>query len=163
MFKKGKVLIHPEGAIPDTTMNIGVREGKLYRLQGKPVCRSKGILDLIHSDVNGSMSVAEDEEKKAPKGEQSSETSSSGSQPSGGEEELAPSSSVRRPSWYELTLRDAQEKVEAPRSTFRESRPPKKFPNFMVLMSSIIDSKSSSVQEATDQQVWRDSMGQDDV
>jgi hypothetical protein len=37
MFKKGKVLIRLEGAIPDTTMNIGVREGKLYRLQGKPV------------------------------------------------------------------------------------------------------------------------------
>jgi hypothetical protein len=111
--------------------------------------RSKGILDLIHSDVNGSMSVAEDEEKKALKGEQSSETSSSGSQPSGGEEELSPSSFVRRPSWYELTLRDAQEQVEAPRSTFRERRPPKKFPNFVALMSSIIDSESSSVQEAT--------------
>jgi hypothetical protein len=99
--------------------------------------------------VNGSMLVVEDEEKKALKGEQSSETSSSGSQPLGGEEELSPSSSVRRPSWYELTLRDAQEKVEAPRSTFRERRPPKKFPNFMVLMSSIIDSESSSVQEET--------------
>jgi hypothetical protein len=96
MFKKGKVLIRPEGASPDTTVSIGVREGKLYRLQGKPVCRSKGILDLIHSYVNGPMSVAEDEEKKALKGDQSSETSSSGSQPSGGEEELAPSSSVKK-------------------------------------------------------------------
>jgi hypothetical protein len=32
MFKKGKVLIHPEGANLDTTMSIGVREGKLYKL-----------------------------------------------------------------------------------------------------------------------------------
>jgi hypothetical protein len=41
--------------------------------------------------------LEEDEEQVAPKGEQSSQTSSSGSQPSGGKEELAPSSSVRRP------------------------------------------------------------------
>jgi hypothetical protein len=43
----------------------------------------------------------------ALKGEQSSQTSSVGSQPSGGEEELAPSSSVRRPKWFEKTLKDA--------------------------------------------------------
>jgi hypothetical protein len=43
MFKKGKVLIRLEEASPDTTMSIGVREGELYRLQGKLVCRSKGI------------------------------------------------------------------------------------------------------------------------
>jgi hypothetical protein len=35
MIKKGQVLIRPEGASPDTTMSIGVREGRLYRLQGK--------------------------------------------------------------------------------------------------------------------------------
>jgi hypothetical protein len=40
--------------------------------------RSKGILDLIHSDVCGPMSVAEDEEQEALKGEQRSETSSWG-------------------------------------------------------------------------------------
>jgi hypothetical protein len=34
LFKKGQVLIHSEGASPDTTMSIGVREGKVYRLQG---------------------------------------------------------------------------------------------------------------------------------
>jgi hypothetical protein len=109
------------------------------------------------------MSVAEDKEQEALKGEQSSQTSSSGSQPSGGKEELAPSSSVRRPSWYELTLMDAQEHVEAPRSTDRESRPPKKCPYFRALMCSIIDSETSSVQEATDQQGWRDAIVQDDV
>jgi hypothetical protein len=55
-FQRGKVLICSEGAIPDTTMSIGVREGRLYRLQGQPVRGSKGILD------HGSMSVTEDEE-----------------------------------------------------------------------------------------------------
>ena len=37
MFKKGQVLIHLEGASPDTKVVIGVREGSLYRLKGKPV------------------------------------------------------------------------------------------------------------------------------
>jgi hypothetical protein len=53
-FQKGKVLICSEGDIPDTTMSIGIKEGKLYRLQVHPVRRSKGILD------HGSMSVTED-------------------------------------------------------------------------------------------------------
>jgi hypothetical protein len=39
----------------------------------------------------------EDEEWEALKGEQISEASSSRSQPSSGEEELAPSSSIKRP------------------------------------------------------------------
>jgi hypothetical protein len=105
---------------------------------------SKGIFDIIHSYENESMSMVEDEDWKALKEEHSSKTSISGIQPSSGEEELSPSSSIIRFNWYELALRDAQERVEAPRSTFRESRPPKKFPNFMEIMSSIIDSKSSS-------------------
>jgi hypothetical protein len=32
LFQNGQVLIHSEGASPDTTMSIGVREGKVYRL-----------------------------------------------------------------------------------------------------------------------------------
>jgi hypothetical protein len=40
-------------------------------------------------------------------------------------------------------LRDAREHVETPRTTFRESRPSKKFPNYMALMSSILDPKPS--------------------
>jgi hypothetical protein len=88
------------------------------------------------------MSVTEDEEQEALKGEQlkdeqSSQTSSVGSKPSDGKRELSPSSSVRRPSWYEMTLMDAQEK-EASRSTLRESRPSTKFPNFVALICSII-------------------------
>jgi hypothetical protein len=63
LFQNGQVFMHSEGASPDTTINIGVREGRVYRLQGKPVRGSKGILD------HGSMSVTEDEEQEASKGE----------------------------------------------------------------------------------------------
>jgi hypothetical protein len=102
-----------------------------------------------------SPTVAEDEEKEALKDEQCSTTSSSGSHTSGGEEELSPSSSVRRPRWLLQTLRDVG---EAPRSAVRESRPPRKFPNYMALMSSIIDVEPSSFEEVIDQQVWQDAM-----
>jgi hypothetical protein len=53
------------------------------------------------------MSVVEDEEQEAPKGKKSSQNSNVGSQPSDGRRELAPSSFVKRPSWYEMTLMDA--------------------------------------------------------
>jgi hypothetical protein len=68
-----------------------------------------------------------------------------GVKPSNGKRELAPSSSVKRPNWYEMTLMDAQEQEEAPRSTLRESRPSTKSPNFMALICSVIDSMTSSV------------------
>jgi hypothetical protein len=55
-------------------------------------------------------------------------------------------------------LRDAREHVETPRSTFKERRPSKKFPNYMALMSSILDVEPSNFHEAVDQQVWRDAM-----
>jgi hypothetical protein len=83
--------------------------------------------------------------RKALKGEQHLDNSSSWSQPSGGEEELSPFNSIKRPNWFEMTLRDTHEQVEVPKSTFRESEPPNKFPNFVVQMSSIIDFDSSSV------------------
>jgi hypothetical protein len=52
---------------------------------------------------------------------------------------VGPFQFCQRPNWYELTLMDAQEQVEAPRSTLRESRPSKKFPNFMALICYIIE------------------------
>lgn len=122
-----------------------------------PIQGSKGILD------HGSMSVAKGKEKETSKGEQSSQTSNTGSQPLGGKEELAPSSSVRRPNWYELTLMDAQEHVEAPRSIDRESKPPKKCPYSRALMCRIVDSETSNIQGVVNQQGWRDSIVQDDV
>jgi hypothetical protein len=76
-----------------------------------------------------SLVVTEDEEQHAPKDEQQSIV-----QNLGGEEELAPSSLVRRPRWTLQILRDAG---EAPRSAVRERRPPRKFPSYMVLMINI--------------------------
>jgi hypothetical protein len=53
-------------------------------------------------------------------------------------------------------MTDAKEHVEVPRNIFRESKPSKKFPNFVALMSNIIDFESSSGHEAADQRVWWD-------
>jgi hypothetical protein len=53
-------------------------------------------------------------------------------------------------------LKDAQEHVEAPRSTVGERRPPTKFPNLMALTSNVIE-------EAVDHRVYQDAMVQDDV
>jgi hypothetical protein len=96
------------------------------------------------------------------KDEQSSQTSSVGSEPSEGKRELSPSSSVRRPSWYEMTLMDAQEQ-EASRSTLRERRPSMKFSNFMALICSIINLRLPVFREKLNQQGWRNASMQDDV
>jgi hypothetical protein len=61
-----------------------------------------------------------------------------------------------RPKWFEQTLKDAREHVEAPRSIVGESKPPKKFSNFMALRSNVIE-------EATNHQVYQDAMMQDIV
>ena len=45
------------------------------------------------------------------------------------------------------TLKNDQEHVEAPRSAYGERRPLKNFPNFMALMSNVIE-------EVMDQQVY---------
>jgi hypothetical protein len=148
-FQRGKVLICLDGARPDTTFNIGVRENRLYRLQGHPVRRSKGILN------HGSISVTEDEEQEALKGEQlkdeqGSQTSSVGIKPLEGKRELTPSILVRIPSWYEITMMDNQEKEDFG-STMRESRPSTKVSNFVALICSVIYFETSSIQVATGQ------------
>jgi hypothetical protein len=60
-----------------------------------------------------------------------------------------------RPKWLLQTLRDVG---EAHRSAFRNTIPPKKFPNYMALMSNIIDVEPSNFEETTYQHVWRDAM-----
>ena len=40
--------------------------------------------------------------------------------------------------------------VDAPRRSFRETRPLRKFPNYMELLSSIIDFEPSSIEEVVD-------------
>jgi hypothetical protein len=54
VFKHGHVFIHPKGATMDIAEVIGVRQGRLYRLLGQPVCESKGILDLGSMSMTGS-------------------------------------------------------------------------------------------------------------
>lgn len=39
-------------------------------------------------------------------------------------------------------------------STFRDSRPPKKFPDYIALMSNIIDCKASCFKEEAHQKAW---------
>jgi hypothetical protein len=160
-FQKGKVLISLKRASSQTAISIGVREGELYRLLGQHVRGSKGILDHV------SMSVTEDEEQEAlkgkqPKDEQSSQTSSVGSKPLEGKRQLAPSNPVRRSSWYEMTLMDAQEQ-EASRSTLRERKPSTKVSNFVALICSVINFETSSIQGVTNHQGWRNANMQDDV
>lgn len=48
-----------------------------------------------------------------------------------------------------------------PRGTFRESKRPHKFSSYVALMSQIIESEPSSVEEATSQQVWKDAMAKE--
>jgi hypothetical protein len=57
---------------------------------------------------------------------------------------------------------DAWEK-ESCRSTLRESRPSMKFSNFVALICSVIDFKTSSVHAIANQQGWKDVSMQDDV
>jgi hypothetical protein len=66
----------------------------------------------------------------------------------GREEDLSPSNFVRRHKWILQTLR----------SVVRECRPPRKFSNYMFLMSNIIDVEPSNFEEVSNQQVWWDSM-----
>jgi hypothetical protein len=104
---------------------------------------------------------AETEEQEAPKVEERSTDPQSSDQ----EEQEAPStqeatttSGKKRPRWLQQTLKDAQEHVEAPKKTFRESRPPQKYSSYMALMCDIIDSEPSSFEEASERQVWQDAM-----
>jgi hypothetical protein len=72
------------------------------------------------------------------------------------EEQSSPSTSIRRPKWFDEILQDTRKHVEPPRTTFREKRRPRKFPTYMALMTNIIDSEPSNIEEAVSQQVWRD-------
>jgi hypothetical protein len=68
---------------------------------------------------------------------------------------ISPSSPVKRPGWLLKTLRDVS---EVPMGVVKERMPPRKFANYMALMSNIIDVDPSSFEEAIDQHVWWDAM-----
>jgi hypothetical protein len=58
----------------------------------------------------------------------------------------------QRPAWLQNTLQEA-EKHAAPSGSFRESKKPCKFSNYVALMSKIIDSKPSTYEEVSKQRV----------
>lgn len=51
--------------------------------------------------------------------------------------------------------------MEAPRSTFKESREPRIFFSYMALMRSINEYKPSTFREAKNKHVWRDDMAEE--
>lgn len=63
----------------------------------------------------------------------------------------------KRPMWARHTMEEA-EKYATPHGTFRESKRPHKFVGYVSLMSHIIASEPSSVEEALNQQVRKDAM-----
>jgi transposase InsO family protein len=94
--------------------------------------------------------VVEGAQEVDPKDEPRVGTSTAGSQtPVEVAEHPVPSTSVGRPKWFEQTLRDARDHVESPNTTFQESRPPRKFPTYMALTTSIIDSEPSIYEEVS--------------
>ncbi len=58
---------------------------------------------------------------------------------------------MRRPKWFEKTLREAREHTRDPRTMARVSKPLRQFPTYMALMIDIIDSKYSSFEEVASQ------------
>jgi hypothetical protein len=64
----------------------------------------------------------------------------------------------RKPKWLQDTLREAQGSVGNPRQAMRESKPPERFCSYIVMVSSIWESKPSTFEEASSRQVWRDAM-----
>jgi hypothetical protein len=64
----------------------------------------------------------------------------------------------RKPKWLQDTLREAQGLVGNPKQTVRESKPPKRFYNYIAMVRNIKEYDPSTFEEAVDQEVWRYSM-----
>jgi hypothetical protein len=63
----------------------------------------------------------------------------------------------KRPAWLWNTLQEVEEHA-APKGSFRESKRPHKFSNYVALMSNIIDSKPSTFEDAAEKPEWKDAM-----
>ena len=61
----------------------------------------------------------------------------------------------RRSAWARELMQEA-EKCGAPNRTFRESKKPKTYSNYVALLSNIIDAKPTNYEEAIKKQVWLD-------
>jgi hypothetical protein len=71
---------------------------------------------------------------------------------------LDTTSERRKPKWLQYTFREAQGSVGNPRQAVRESKPPERFCNYIMMVGSIRESEPSTFEEATHKQVWRDAM-----
>jgi hypothetical protein len=63
----------------------------------------------------------------------------------------------RKPGWARELIQDA-ERYGAPNKTFRESKRPRLYSNYVALVSNIIDAEPSSYEEAAEKKVWQDAM-----
>jgi hypothetical protein len=63
----------------------------------------------------------------------------------------------RKPGWARELIQDA-ERYGAPNKTFRESKRPRLYSNYVVLVSNIIDAEPSSYEEVAEKKVWQDAM-----
>jgi hypothetical protein len=123
----------PRGSSSDKAIVFGVRERNLYRLKGQPM-----------REISSSI-VTENREQVAPKVEQLR-----GSQPSGSGGKEQPSKSVKKESWYEMAMQDAQ-KQETSRSMFRGSESSETGQTIMAGIASVSEG-------ATNQVYWRAGM-----
>ena len=68
-----------------------------------------------------------------------------------------PPSNKRRPSWLRDTLQDVKRHI-ALRGTFCESKKPNKYQGYLAVMSTIVQSKLGTFEEAVKHQVLKDTM-----
>jgi hypothetical protein len=58
-FQNGQVLVYSREASLDTTIVLGVRKERLYRLLGRPIIWSNGFLDSTSDSMSDSTSTSE--------------------------------------------------------------------------------------------------------
>lgn len=73
------------------------------------------------------------------------------------DEPIDPTVNRKRPLLARKMIQEA-ENYAAPKGTFRERKRPNRYSSYVALMSEIIESKPSSVEEAFKHQVWEDDM-----
>jgi hypothetical protein len=63
----------------------------------------------------------------------------------------------RKPAWCREILKE-EEKLAAPKGTFRESKKPDKYSGLIAQLNLVIDSEPSTFEEASKHKVWKDAM-----
>jgi hypothetical protein len=122
----------------DAEASIDASEGAQSQVSGTPVLGVTG----SPCTTSGSQSEGVQSEGAEASGSQSVETSPEAV--TLGQRDLTSSlttSGKRRPRWFQETLKEAKEKVGEPKSQIRESRPPVRFGAYLVLVTSITDTK----------------------